>query len=553
MGGDNIRMGRAVSNGLTATFAVLTATDTDAAARVLDAALESPRDAIHEAALTATLKRRNLAGQRIILQQWESMPPRWREIVERNRDRMTPVLREAVVGADMRRCAQGCAAAVALQQYELIPALLNAIGDPLNPNADLIASTLMGLAEQLYGELASGAVRGRRDPQITRQHVISSLETWVLRYGRHRRREVIEAFLLLVNRENVSLKQILQEPHHDCLPVVLDVLAKSTRNGVMRLLLGLLDDPHAPLSALTVVGNRTDATFLRYLLRKVGREPSMAARQNLKRLTSVAWLQAGDVTLDELDDAGQHAAVRLVTASGISRVHAFSTIEYLLDHGRPGGRRAAAEALNEFQGAQANALALRAMEDSDPVVQSTVILQLRRRGIPSVLARLVEMLESPHSMVRQAARKSLAEFSFKRYLAAFDILDEEVRQSTGQLVKKVDSHTIPLLQAEFRARARTRRLRAVAIARAIEVVAEVEADLIELLHDEDHVVRIEAAAALAAGVSEASVTALQETLADRSAAVVDAVRRSLASRMQFTQLRAAPDTFPDQTTNDTMP
>ena len=553
MGGDNIRMGRAVSNGLTATFAVLTATDTDAAARVLDAALESPRDAIHEAALTATLKRRNLAGQRIILQQWESMPPRWREIVERNRDRMTPVLREAVVGADMRRCAQGCAAAVALQQYELIPALLNAIGDPLNPNADLIASTLMGLAEQLYGELASGAVRGRRDPQITRQHVISSLETWVLRYARHRRREVIEAFLLLVNRENVSLKQILQEPHHDCLPVVLDVLAKSTRNGVMRLLLGLLDDPHAPLSALTVVGNRTDATFLRYLLRKVGREPSAAARQNLKRLTSVAWLQAGDVTLDELDDAGQHAAVRLVTASGISRVHAFSTIEYLLDHGRPGGRRAAAEALNEFQGAQANALALRAMEDSDPVVQSTVILQLRRRGIPSVLARLVEMLESPHSMVRQAARKSLAEFSFKRYLAAFDILDEEVRQSTGQLVKKVDSHTIPLLQAEFRARARTRRLRAVAIARAIEVVAEVEADLIELLHDEDHVVRIEAAAALAAGVSEASVTALQETLADRSAAVVDAVRRSLASRMQFTQLRAAPDTFPDQTTNDTMP
>jgi hypothetical protein len=546
-------MGRAVSNGLTATFAVLTATDTDAAARVLDAALESPRDAIHEAALTATLKRRNLAGQRIILQQWESMPPRWREIVERNRDRMTPVLREAVVGADMRRCAQGCAAAVALQQYELIPALLNAIGDPLNPNADLIASTLMGLAEQLYGELASGAVRGRRDPQITRQHVISSLETWVLRYARHRRREVIEAFLLLVNRENVSLKQILQEPHHDCLPVVLDVLAKSTRNGVMRLLLGLLDDPHAPLSALTVVGNRTDATFLRYLLRKVGREPSAAARQNLKRLTSVAWLQAGDVTLDELDDAGQHAAVRLVTASGISRVHAFSTIEYLLDHGRPGGRRAAAEALNEFQGAQANALALRAMEDSDPVVQSTVILQLRRRGIPSVLARLVEMLESPHSMVRQAARKSLAEFSFKRYLAAFDILDEEVRQSTGQLVKKVDSHTIPLLQAEFRARARTRRLRAVAIARAIEVVAEVEADLIELLHDEDHVVRIEAAAALAAGVSEASVTALQETLADRSAAVVDAVRRSLASRMQFTQLRAAPDTFPDQTTNDTMP
>ena len=39
------------------------------------------------------------------------------------------------------------------------------------------------------------------------------------------------------------------------------------------------------------------------------------------------------------------------------------------------------------------------------------------------------MVDSPHAVVRKAARESLAEFSFRRYLAAFDMLDEEVRQA----------------------------------------------------------------------------------------------------------------------------
>ena len=36
-----------------------------------------------------------------------------------------------------------------------------------------------------------------------------------------------------------------------------------------------------------------------------------------------------------------------------------------------------------------------------------------------------------HALVRKAARKSLAEFNFPRFLAAFDMLDEDVRPFTG--------------------------------------------------------------------------------------------------------------------------
>jgi HEAT repeat protein len=519
------------SEGLTTTFRVLAQADSEAVGRVLESALDCGSEIIQEEALVGILTRRDLGGQRELLRRWDSLDSRWREIIKKHRSRMIWALRDAVLGSDLTMCASGCHAAVWLREYDLIPALLNTLSDPLSASGDLVALTLLGLTEQLYEELSLPPEDGtRRDPQLVRQHAVSGLEEAVQRYGRHKRREAIEAFLILVNRDNVTLKQILQDPHHPAFLALVDALLKSPRPGVIRLLLNFLDDPHAPSAAVTAVGNRGDAPFVRYLLRKIGREPSPVVRQNLKRITAIAWLRNLDDNLESLDDGGQHALVRLVMASGIPRQQAFATIAQLMSGGSSGGRRAAAEALEEFNGGEANSLALAALDDADPHVQAAVLGHIRRRGIPGMLSRLIDLLESPHLMVRQAARKSLAEFSFKRFIGAFDMLDEAVRRSTGALVKKIDSHTIPLLQSELRSRVRTRRLRGLAIARSMDAVAEIEPLVVELLQDEDHLIRAEAAAALASSRSEESLHALEELLGDRSLVVQEAAQKSLAAR-----------------------
>jgi len=530
-----------VIHGLKCTFRALADSDSDAATRVLAQALASPEVAIQEGALGAVLRRRHQGGHRELLARWDQLSPRWKDIIRDNRDRMTRALRDAVLSGDAAATARGCRAGVWLQSYDLLPTLLNALGEPpLEPNADVIAETILGMAEQLYAELAAPPEqRGTRDPQLMRQHIVAALDDSVQRFGKHRRREVMEAFLLLVNRDNVNLKQVLQDPHHAGFLVLVDVLTKSARGGVLRLLLSFLDDPHAPTSALAVLGHRCDLAFVRHLLRKIGREPSPTVRQNLKRITSIVWLRNVDSFLDQFDDGVQYGAVQLVMASGVPRTQAFGLLEYMLRRGRPGGRRAAAEALAEFHGAEANALALAALDDPEPGVQAAVVLQLRRRGLPGVLSRLVELLESPHHVVRQAARKSLAEFSFKRFLGAFDMLDDEVRLSTGSLVRKVDPQTLPLLQTELRSKVRTRRLRGLAVTRSLDLVTELEDIVVGLLHDEDHVVRAEAAGALAGGKTESSQQALEDALSDRSTAVQEAARKALHARHEFTQWRAA--------------
>ena len=114
--------------------------------------------------------------------------------------------------------------------------------------------------------------------------------------------------------------------------------------GVLRLLLSFLDDPHAPATILTVIAARNDARFVHYLMRKIGREPSAAMALNLKKMTSIAWLGDCRRIMDQIDDAGQHSAVRLVIASGIPRQQALGVVETILLHGKPGGRRKAARA-----------------------------------------------------------------------------------------------------------------------------------------------------------------------------------------------------------------
>ena len=373
---------------------------------------------------------------------------------------MTPALREAILDSDRQMRVNGCEAAVSFRQYDLIPTLLNALEDTGQPQAAILGQTLMDLADQLCRDLAASRQSGKhRELQMAQAQAVVSLELSIHRYGKHRRREVVEVLALLAHRDNATLKQILRNPYHPAFLALVEALSRSTRGPILRLLLSYLEDPKAPSAALSVMAKRRDLDFAKHLLRKIGRDPSPDVAQNLKRIESVVWAQGGGELLDHLDDLAQEAAVRLVMLSGIPRASAFTVIEHLLLRGGPGGRRAAAEALEQFHGAEANALAIEALDDDDPEVQAIVLGQLRGRGIAGV-GRLVGMLDSPQTIVRRAARRSLAEFTFPRFLATYDLLDDESRRSTGDLVKRVDPQTVPLLRAEMTSRMRTRRLRA---------------------------------------------------------------------------------------------
>jgi HEAT repeat protein len=236
------------------------------------------------------------------------------------------------------------------------------------------------------------------------------------------------------------------------------------------------------------LAGRDDEPLVRGALRTLRDEPS-AARAHLKRIESIRWLERRPELLLRFSDDEQAAAVTMIVASGMPRLKALDALKIVLDAGSAAARRAAAAALAEFPGAQANQMVLARLDDRDPVVQAALVAQLRERGIPTALALLLERVDSPHAEVRQAAAESLAEFRFERYLAAFDTLSDEARTSTGALVRKIDKTAIEGLAKELASNSRPRRLRALEAAPYLDAVADLSGPLMKLLVCEDAIVR----------------------------------------------------------------
>ena len=207
---------------------------------------------------------------------------------------MSGALRDAVLGSDPHTIINGCHAACYLRKYDLIPALINAAEDDANPHADLAAETVFRLSQLLYDELAGPRDYSvRRNPQLARARLVTSLEASVKKFAQHRRSDLVTAFLILTKNENVTLKKILGDPHDAAYLTVLQLLTNSAEPGVMRVALGYLDDPFPPSSIVNVLSRRQDVDFVRHLFNKIGFQPSPSMRANLKHMDKQNKLGVG--------------------------------------------------------------------------------------------------------------------------------------------------------------------------------------------------------------------------------------------------------------------
>jgi HEAT repeat protein len=529
------------------TFATLAATDNDAAVAVLVAALDVPQHAVHDGAMQALLQRSSPVAAAEVLRRWDQLSQRWKGQIAQRGDWTAGAVRKALLDVhdDMHRI--GCEVAVATRDYDLIPVLVAASTESFTAHADRAANTVLQLAELLGEELtAPRDYRIRRDPQMQRAHVLASLEKAAADFHVHGRRELAEAFLLLANRENATLKRVLQSPADQAFGPIADLLANSSRQGVERLLLSYLDDPFAPLAALQVMTRRRDVVFLRRLLRKIGAEPPPVVRMNLKRIETIPWMQVNLSLLDALGGHEQPGAVQLAAQSGIPRQLAFEVVAYLVRHGELAGRRSAAKALAEFRGPGADELAVRTLEDEDAQVRAAVASQLRERGVPGAIQRLLHLLDSPHQLEREAAQAGLAEFRFDRFLAAFESLGSDAQRVTGLLVKQIDAQSLPALRAELTAASRSRRKRALEMCVAMDAVADTIDEIAGLMRDDDQFLRIDAVRVLASHDCPTTRLTLRDALVDSHPLVQQTAEAALT---RLVQRQPLPEIDPAQTEN----
>jgi len=526
--------------GLATTFELLANTDNEAAAAVLLAGIDASQRDVRDLAFAALLCRRNAAAELHILRRWADLSDRWKTQIAERPGWLSAAIRTAVVNTDLKIYECGCSAAVFTRDYDSIPVLANAASDPANPYAALAAAATLELSELLADELAGPRdYRIRRDPQLQRVHVLAALERAASSLELHGRRELLEAFLLLANRENAVLKRILNAPNDRGFMPLVDLLAASSRPGIERLLLSYLDDPHAPLSAMQIIGRRADVSFLRQLVRKIGAEPAPTVRANLRRIEFIPWIIANLSVLDALREQEQPGVVHLAVGSSAPRQHVLEVVAYVLLHGKVVGRRIAADALAEFNGPKADELTLKLMDDDDSRVRAAAARQLRVRNLPGATQRLLELLDSNHEGEREAARAGLVEFSWERFSANFDALTPEARAASGALVCRVDPQAVDNVRAELDAPTRSRRKRALEMAVALNALAQLQPQIVSLLKDEDQFLRIDTINTLAQLDNPLTRQALRDALLDQHTLVQQAAEAALANLTRADQTQSS--------------
>ena len=407
---------------------------------------------------------------------WHELDERRRQLIAENPRRISAAVRDAILSTDAVTCANGCDALLRIREYELIPTLVAAVEQAGNPQGARAGARWSSLRRYLRESLDSPrGLQSQESPSRQRQYVLPSLQQAVDRFDhRQGHLEVVEAFLMLTPQDNPVLRGVLREPRHPAYLVMMQLLSSSVRRARHSLGTEFPGGPprpdRGPLRRIAPDGRRVCPPVAAGL----GACPSPTVRGNLKRVEDIAWFHGDMCLLNTLNDDEQVATVQLALHAGINRLRACDVISRICRTSGVRGRREASAALAQFGGADTNQLVLDGLTDPDPQVQANMAIQLRARSIPGAITRLVQLLGSDQAVVRQAAGESLTEFRFRKYIANFDMMEDEVRRDAGQLVMRIDPDATAELATELKSQSAHAALRGLAAAVAMAAVPFVE-------------------------------------------------------------------------------
>ena len=226
--------------------------------------------------------------------------------------------------------------------------------------------------------------------------------------------------------------------------------------------------------------------------------------------------------------------VAILVHSGVKRADVLETLGYMLLQGKPGGRRAAAKAIATFRDPKATEFVRSALSDEDPEVLAALLPQLRPRQVPDAMLLMIRMVDCPHEEVRAALGKAMPEFTFRQFMTNFDSMPEELLPTTGHLVRKIDLKAKGELASELKGLSPVRRRKAVqGRPRRWGWFGRWSRGLIARLSDDDHMVRIAAAKALAECDTMPTWEALRDALLDKSVIVQEAAEGKFDPNHEF--------------------
>lgn len=527
-----------MKGGYVKTVRTLVRSNNRAASELLNRALSSSHEGVRRAACTEIISSK---GSKLLLEfirNIDSIDDMISEILAESPGKLSNPIRSALLSKERILQKNAVRAALVYRVYDLIPILLNMLTAEKTehrPGPDIpIDELLIRLTKQFVDDIEEN-----RTGDTLRALVINETTAALHRIIRNFRRNddpiFLKIFLLLgpyIHEKDLKQNQAFRNPLHPIYAALAGILQTEKDEYIYEFILDSLHAQNVPGLVLSAISNRTDPDFLQYFLEGLESPFPAAVQDNVARIHRLEWINSVRSLLKDLDPKAQSNLVELLHCSRLPREEIFTVCQQIVQFGCPSGRCAALVELSASALEEVDNIIWENSGDSDPEVRATALKLLRARNHPQASVRLLQNIDNPSKIVREVVQEMLPEFRIQRFLASFDLLNEQQRKLTFKIVKKIDPRTNEVLIQELHEGNPAAKVRAIRCIEIGELVPQMEEPLCSLLlHGEPAPLRMKAAELLATGRREISrLSLIQASHNDKSFDVRIVAKSSLEKR-----------------------
>ena len=392
----------------------------------------------------------------------------------------------------------------------------------------------------------SKAVRHRGDgerinPELERfrQSIAELLGEAVERYNTHRNTDLLDAFLVISDWNDVLFQRLLSDesPTQETL---LRRMRTSEHQSVLQLLAGFIRRRKIPGPVIGLLLRRHDAKFCETLLETIGDNPTPVTAINLREYGLPDCLRGGESFMRSL---GSDRDGAMCNAYSIAMPHEPESIHLviaMLERGGPSAIRTAelclkrieapelADWISVLQDSLEKQVALDAEKDGSGTTEQTLDCDRTIR----LLDELIALSDSESKPLAAAAQSLLAHLNTAEVLPIFGELSPEVGKQLGRILMQTDSGTLDMVRQGLRHAVMQNRLDAIAFAESLGLIDLMIDPLRQIAKTDHQLAKLRTAQALAHGTGSQSEAVLRDlcSLPDgslRDAAVVSMAERGL--------------------------
>jgi HEAT repeats len=472
------------------TFHFLKNSRNKSAISLMVSAISSSSKEIVELAVESLASSDKASSQLELINSYDQLPEKCREIVFLNAKRMDRALEDVLRNGSQARKTAAFEIIDKGEAFGLIKYLLKELSlAGKEDSSEQVLSCIRGLTNSLY-EKTLEKDSGLPNFKSVVQEFLGAIEHSTHDLKLKEYHKVLVEFILIVgNPGDISIDKIMKGNDTELIEKAEQLILTSQHPGVMSLASKYMSWKIPHEYAVTAFEKRTDPEFVYAILREFPDEITELDRKNYSHLSNVSWLVKKESLIELIPPALQVQMVRFVSVLGVPDNFKTSFFQWVISNCSSEACHEASGVLSLLQSEEVFEMLTGGLESKDEGVQAWAVSQLRGNHIPDAMKLIMERLDSQSKVVQEAARSELGSFNVDYIMQIYEQLKPDVCKNVGSLIKKVDPDYLNKFREYLVSPIISQRLRAIQVVNLLDLHDELVPELLELAEDKDQQIK----------------------------------------------------------------